>query len=61
MLIPITQTADLRHNYISHALNKEKIPVPIVAELVGHSDWRTTMRYTHPTRDELKESAEKMV
>lgn len=34
-------------------------PVPIVARILGHRDWKTTMRYTHPTLDDLQEAIER--
>ena len=36
----------LRHTYASHLVMKS-VPVPVVQELLGHTDIRLTMRYAH--------------
>ena len=36
----------LRHTFISHCVMRG-VPLPMVKRWAGHSDLRTTMRYTH--------------
>lgn len=47
----------LRHSYASNLLAQE-VDIRIIADLLGHKDLRTTMRYTHVS-DELKRDAVK--
>lgn len=42
----------LRHMRAS-TLAASGAPVPTVAALLGHADWRTTARYTHVARDQV--------
>jgi len=39
----------LRHSFCSYLVNDLKIPLPVVQELMGHSDIKTTMKYIHTT------------
>jgi len=48
---------DLRHTFCSSLLNKG-IPIPVVCELMGHKDWKTTQIYGHPTEKLMKEAVE---
>ena len=57
--IPDVRLHDLRHSFASDAVRKG-IPLPVVAKLLGHSDIKMTMRYTHAGRDEVEESAERI-
>lgn len=41
---------DLRHTFASH-LAMESIPIPVIKDLLGHSDISTTMIYSHLSPD----------
>ncbi|KZR59380.1 transposase [Bacillus badius] len=45
---------DLRHFFCSHAIEKGFSLIE-VANLAGHSNINTTMQYTHPSREKMKE------
>jgi len=45
----------LRH-YRASKLAEAGISVPIIAELLGHSSWKTTMRYTHVSKQALRDA-----
>ena len=47
---------DLRHFFCSHAINKG-MSVHEVANQAGHSNIHTTMLYTNPSREKMKEKA----
>lgn len=49
----------LRHFYCTHAL-ETGYTIAAVANQVGHSDVRTTMLYTNPSRKEMKEKANQL-
>lgn len=48
----------LRHFYCTNALESGAFSINEVAQQAGHSDVRTTMRYTNPNLDKMKEKAE---
>ena len=50
---------DLRHTFASHAVIN-KIPLPIVARLLGHSRERMTLRYAHVSDRETEAAAERI-
>jgi len=37
----------LRHSFCSYMINYVKVPLPIVQQIMGHSDIKTTMSYIH--------------
>ena len=47
---------DLRHSYASRALALGE-SLPVIAKLLGHAQIQTTARYTHLTRDSVKDAA----
>ena len=47
---------DLRHSYASRALALGE-SLPVIARLLGHAQIQTTARYTHLTRDAVKDAA----
>ena len=47
---------DLRHSYASRALALGE-SLPVIAKLLGHAQIQTTARYTHLTRDAVKNAA----
>ena len=47
---------DLRHSYASRALALGE-SLPVIAKLLGHAQIQTTARYTHLTRDAVKDAA----
>ena len=55
--IPDVRLHDLRHSFASDAVRKG-IPLPVVAKLLGHSDIKMTMRYTHAGKDEIIKTTE---
>lgn len=40
---------DLRHTFGTRAGDDPNVSIPALAEVMGHKNWRTTMRYTHAT------------
>lgn len=54
---PITPHT-LRHYFCSSALEDAKYTIAEVAMLAGHSNIHTTMKYTNPTMQKIKEKAE---
>ena len=52
-LSPELHQHDLRHRRVTAWLAEGKSPV-LVKEAMGHSDLRTTMRYTHLSREHLR-------
>ena len=50
----------LRHTF-AHGLLDTSRDVRLVAQALGHSDVRTTMRYTERTDDEIAKAIEKKV
>lgn len=50
---------DLRHTFASHAV-LAKVPLPIVARLLGHSHVRMTLRYAHVSDTEVEAAAERI-
>ena len=50
---------DLRHTFASHAVIN-KVPLPIVARLLGHSRERMTLRYAHISDHETEAAAERI-
>ena len=47
---------DLRHSYASRALALGE-SLPVIAKLLGHAQIQTTARYTHLTRDAVRDAA----
>ena len=47
---------DLRHSYASRALALGE-SLPVIAKLLGHTQIQTTARYTHLTRDAVRDAA----
>ena len=47
---------DLRHSYASRALALGE-SLPVIAKLLGHARIQTTARYTHLTRDAVRDAA----
>ncbi|MCY4405534.1 MAG: tyrosine-type recombinase/integrase, partial [Rhodospirillaceae bacterium] len=47
---------DLRHSFASRALALGE-SLPVIAKLLGHARIQTTARYTHLTRDAVKDAA----
>jgi integrase len=50
---------DLRHTYASH-LAMAGVPIPVIKELLGHSDIATTMIYSHLSPEVHKAAVEKL-
>ena len=50
---------DLRHNYASRAVS-QGIPLPVVAQLLGHSQVTMTLRYAHTCDREIEAAAERI-
>ena len=50
---------DLRHTHASHAV-MNGVPVPVVSQLLGHSDTRMTLRYAHLGDREIERAAERV-
>ena len=50
---------DLRHSFASQAV-MSGVPVMVVSRLLGHSNVRMTLRYTHLGDREIEEAAEKV-
>lgn len=48
-----------RHTYCT-ALIRAGVPLPVVKELAGHADIKTTMRYVHVTSKDLEVAAERL-
>ena len=46
---------DLRHT-VGTRLAKANVPVPIIKEVLAHSDVSTTMRYIHAAKKEVQEA-----
>jgi len=46
----------LRHSFCSYLVNEAKVPLPIVKEIMGHQDIKTTMMYVH-TDEQQKQLA----
>ena len=50
---------DLRHNFASHAV-MNGVPVPVVSRLLGHSNVRMTLRYSHLAERDIEAAAERI-
>ena len=50
---------DLRRTHASHA-EINGVPMPMVARLLGHSNFRMTMRYTHHADRDIESAAERV-
>ena len=50
---------DLRHSFASHAV-MSGIPVPVVSRLLGHSNVRMTLRYSHLDQKDIEAAAERV-
>lgn len=49
----------LRHTAASNWINKDRIDIVTVSELLGHSDIKMTMRYCHSNKDSKREAVER--
>lgn len=47
----------IRHWFASRTYTDKSIPLPVQMAIVGHSSVATAMRYSHVSREELKEAA----
>lgn len=50
---------DLRHTFASH-LAMAGVPIPVISELLGHSNIQTTMIYSHLSPDSHRNAIEKL-
>jgi integrase len=50
---------DLRHSFASLGVT-QKLGLPLIGKLLGHTQSRTTQRYAHVADDPLKEAADKI-
>jgi integrase len=50
---------DLRHTFASH-LAMKGVPIPVISELMGHSDITTTMIYAYLAPDQHKTAISKL-
>ena len=50
---------DLRHSFASYMV-MEGHGLPVVKEVLGHSDIRTTMRYTHVSKEHIRKAVDSM-
>ena len=50
---------ELRHHFPSRALALGK-PLPVIGELLGHSDIETTARYAHLAHASIHETSERL-
>src|SRR5262249_31190638 len=50
---------DLRHSFASLGVT-EKMGLPLIGRLLGHTQSRTTQRYAHVADDPLKEAADRI-
>jgi integrase len=50
---------DLRHTFASH-LAMQGVPIPVIKELLGHSDISTTMIYAHLSPEIHKKAVDKL-
>ena len=50
---------DLRHTFASHAV-MARVPLPVVAHLLGHANFGMTLRYAHAGDREAEEAAERI-
>ena len=50
---------DLRHTHASHAV-MNGVPVPVVSRLLGHSNPRMTLRYSHLGDRDIEQAAERV-
>jgi len=44
--MPDLRVHDLRHTYASVLISHE-VPLPVIQQLLGHADYKTTLRYAH--------------
>ena len=50
---------DLRHTFASHAV-MQRVPLPVISRLLGHSRARMTLRYAHVSDRETEAAAERI-
>ena len=48
---------DLRHT-VGTRLAQKRVPVPVIKDIMAHSDIKTTMRYVHTAEEQLKKAME---
>jgi len=61
------QKSNLGEWFVPHTLRHARAtelirngtPIPVVARILGHRDWKTTMRYTHPNLEDLTNAIER--
>ncbi|HJZ67113.1 MAG TPA: hypothetical protein VKF81_03130, partial [Blastocatellia bacterium] len=46
--VPVSR---LHHSFATHAGADPSVPATALADVLGHKDWRTRMRYAHATED----------
>ena len=49
---------DLRHSFATRAGADPSVPVIALADVLGHKNLRTTMRYAHATEDDKRRVSE---
>lgn len=57
--LPDVRIHDLRHSFASHAAMKKET-MPMIGKLLGHSELKSTSRYTHLDDEHLHEAAEQI-
>ena len=49
----------LRHSFCSYLVNEAQVPLPIVQEIMGHQDIKTTMIYIHSDERQKRQAIQK--
>lgn len=50
----------LRHTFCSQLINTHNVSLPVVQQLAGHADIKTTMRYVKPSVDALRSGVSRL-